>query len=141
MKYMDWIVICLTVLCGFFLESIGGLYGAFFVSCIWVLSQNKDISWIFSVIFLSTTYAHDLLFFHALGQSAMVYGILFLVWVGVRTWSRWRIIIYLLLGLSSSFLLVPLRSHLIMTFFVYCAGWIGMKMWTMYAGNRDIVVQ
>lgn len=141
MKYMGWTVTCLTVLCGFFLESIVGLYGAFFVSCIWVLSQSKHISWMFFVILLFTTYIHDLLFFRALGQSAMVYGIIFLVWVGVRAWSRWRVVTYLLLGMVSSYLFVPLRGHLVMTFFVYCAGWIAMKVWMLYTGNRDVVVQ
>ncbi|MBI5151043.1 MAG: hypothetical protein HZA34_00525 [Candidatus Pacebacteria bacterium] len=141
MKYTDWIVINFTVLCGFFLESIVGLYGAFFVSCIWVLSQNKHTSWIFFVVFLFTAYINDLLFFRAFGQSALVYGTIFFVWVGVRVWSRWRVVVYLLLGMFSSYVFVPLRGHLLMSFFVYCTGWIAMKMWTSYAGNRDIMVQ
>ena len=101
------------ILTSLIVELAFGLRGLFFMALMAVFSRKPSLL-LFSIVFLISSLASDVLFFHPLGISGMVYGLTFLAFKLVRQISRWRLLFYFGFGMLSVFSIEILSGNVVM---------------------------
>lgn len=94
-------------------EVAFGLYGCFFAASLLLFPGSKRYRiWYVSLLFIATFFA-DLVYQRPAGATAVVLGVVLLIWNGVRRLSRWRFFAYLGLGIAASLPLPGYKGHIL----------------------------
>lgn len=127
---LTWMMI---LLCAVVFERASGFPGIFFVTS-FVGMQFFRGSWIgYACMFIIAAIA-DLVFLRPLGMTGLTMGLAFFVWTAAQRWSRWRLLLYIVLGFAAtevfSVIDTPQSSYLqvgLISLLVLLMGWIVMK--------------
>jgi len=98
--FLDIGIYITLILLSVLIELAFGFRGFFFMALVAIFSRKQSLAVFGGVLFLSSL-AYDMLFFHLLGSTGLVYGLAFIAFHAVRQISRWRMVFYLVFGTLS----------------------------------------
>lgn len=125
-----------------FLEHALGLYGllvAVFFICFSIRDEKKR--WIIIAHTSVVCIFADVMFGRMLGQSLVVYGVVFIIWSFIAQLSRMRVFAFIALGIGSAFFLEPQREHLFRVFVVLLLMWMMMRKVNINTRLQEIVLK
>lgn len=125
-----------------FLEHALGWYGLLVSLCFIAFGvQDEKKKWLIIAHTMIVSVFADVMFGRPLGQSLVVFGVVFIVWSFVAQLSRLRIVAFMALGMGSALFLDPQREHLLRVGVVLLLMWLVMRRIQRNTHSQEIVLK